>query len=184
MSVQLGQEVGYSIRFEDRTSPKTLIKYMTDGMLLRECLIDQLLTQYQVIIIDEVHERKIQTDIIMCLLKKVCAKRPDFKLVITSATLNSNKFSKYFNDCPMFKIPGRVFPVKIFFTQKPEQEYLQSAVQCALNIHLSEGKGDILLFLTGQEEIETACAMLQQKVKKIEDEIGPLLIHPVYAALP
>ena len=107
---QLGQEVGYTIRFEDMTSPATKIKYMTDGMLQREVLMDPDLKRYSVIMLDEAHERTIATDVLFALLKKTLKRRPDLKVIVTSATLDADKFSAYFNECPIFSIPGRTFP--------------------------------------------------------------------------
>ena len=106
--VQLGAEVGYTIRFEDCTSPETQIKYMTDGMMLRECLVDTELSRYSVIILDEAHERTIHTDVMFGLLKKVILKRKDLKLIVTSATLDAVKFSSYFYEAPIFTIPGEL----------------------------------------------------------------------------
>ncbi|KAG0274384.1 DEAH-box ATP-dependent RNA helicase prp22, partial [Linnemannia exigua] len=116
---RLGQEVGYTIRFEDCTSPETKIKYMTDGMLMRECLVDMTMSQYSVIILDEAHERTVSTDVLFGLLKQVCKKRKDLKIIVTSATLDAEKFSTYFYDCPIFTIPGRTFPVEILYTRDP-----------------------------------------------------------------
>lgn len=101
MDVKLGQEVGYSIRFEDNTSPNTFLKYMTDGMLLREAMSDPLLTRYSAVILDEAHERTLNTDILMGLLKEVCRKRKDLQVVVMSATLDAGKFQKYFDDAPL-----------------------------------------------------------------------------------
>lgn len=101
MDVKLGQEVGYSIRFEDNTSPSTFLKYMTDGMLLREAMSDPLLTRYSAVILDEAHERTLNTDILMGLLKEVCRKRKDLQVVVMSATLDAGKFQKYFDDAPL-----------------------------------------------------------------------------------
>ena len=112
MNVQLGDEVGYSIRFEDCTKKeKTVIKYMTDGVLLRESLNDPDLDQYSAIIMDEAHERSLNTDVLFGLLKKISARRRDLKLIITSATMNSERFSEFFGGVPVFNIPGRTFPV-------------------------------------------------------------------------
>lgn len=138
------------MRFEDKTSKQTIIKYMTDGILLRESLIDPLLEQYKVIILDEIHERKVSTDILMSLLKKISQQwEEDFKLILTSATMDSKKFSKFFYDCSVYKIPGRSFPVEVFYAKKPETEYLITSVQSVIHIHLNQPAGDILLFLTG-----------------------------------
>ena len=152
---RVGQEVGYTIRFEDCTSPETKIKYMTDGMLQREVLLDPDLKRYSVIILDEAHERTISTDVLFGLLKKTLKRRPDLKLIVTSATLDAEKFSNYFNQCPIFTIPGRTYPVEILYTKEPESDYLDAALITVMQIHLSEPPGDILLFLTGQVEIDT-----------------------------
>uniref|UniRef100_A0A7S3QLZ2 RNA helicase n=2 Tax=Dunaliella TaxID=3044 RepID=A0A7S3QLZ2_DUNTE len=181
---RLGEEVGYAIRFEDCTTADTVIKYMTDGMLLRECLLDDQLTQYSVIILDEAHERTIHTDVLFGLLKEVARKRPDFKLVVTSATLDAEKFSSYFFDCPIFTIPGRTYPVEIMYTKAPESDYLDAALITVMQIHLSEPEGDILLFLTGQEEIETACQILYERMKSLGPAVPELLVLPVFSALP
>lgn len=114
---RLGEEVGYAIRFEDCTSPSTVIKYMTDGMLLREALLDDSLSSYSVIILDEAHERTIHTDVLFGLLKGIIRKRKDLKVIVTSATLDAEKFSAYFFDCPIFTIPGRTFPVETLYTK-------------------------------------------------------------------
>lgn len=116
--------MGYSIRFEDCTSPETVIKYMTDGMLLREALMDDTLAAYSVIMLDEAHERTIHTDVLFGLLKGIVKRRPDLKLIVTSATLDADKFSEYFFGCPIFTIPGRTFPVEILYATAPENDYL------------------------------------------------------------
>lgn len=146
---RLGQEVGYTIRFEDCTSTETKIKYMTDGMLLRECLLDPDLNQYAIVILDEAHERTISTDVLFGLMKKTVKKRPDLKLIVTSATLNAVKFSTYFFEAPIFTIPGRTFPVEILYTKEVETDYLDASLITVMQIHLTEPPGDILVFLTG-----------------------------------
>ena len=184
MGVRLGQEVGYQMRFEDFTSPKTIIKYMTDGMLLRECLLDPALRQYSVIMLDEAHERTIPTDVLFGLIKETLKQRPDLKLIVTSATLDAEKFSQYFHDCPIFRIPGRIFPVEIMYANEPEEDYLSAALLTVQQIHLQEPAGDILLFLTGQEEIDTAAQILRKRMDDLGDEAPPLVILRVYSALP
>ncbi|EIM92633.1 P-loop containing nucleoside triphosphate hydrolase protein [Stereum hirsutum FP-91666 SS1] len=181
---RLGQEVGYTIRFEDCTSPETRIKYMTDGMLQRECLIDPDLSNYSIIMLDEAHERTISTDVLFGLLKKAIKRRPDLKLIVTSATLDAEKFSKYFFGCPIFTIPGRTFPVEILYTKEPESDYMDASLITVMQIHLSEPRGDILLFLTGQEEIDTACEILYERMKALGPKVPELLILPIYSALP
>tara|TARA_B110000977_G_scaffold173543_1_gene226774 strand:+ start:4236 stop:7760 length:3525 start_codon:yes stop_codon:yes gene_type:complete len=181
---RLGEEVGYAIRFEDMTSPETVIKYMTDGMLLREALLDDLLSNYCLIMLDEAHERTIHTDVLFGLLKKCCAKRPDLKIIVTSATLDAEKFSSYFMNCPIFTIPGRTFPVEVMYTKAPESDYMDAALITVMQIHLTEPEGDILLFLTGQEEIDAACQTLFERMKGLGPSVPDLHVLPVYSSLP
>ncbi|KAL0283913.1 UNVERIFIED_CONTAM: putative pre-splicing factor ATP-dependent RNA helicase DEAH5 [Sesamum angustifolium] len=181
---RLGEEVGYAIRFEDCTSPETVIKYMTDGMLLREILIDEDLSQYSVIMLDEAHERTIHTDVLFGLLKQLVKRRPDLRLIVTSATLDAEKFSGYFFNCNIFTIPGRTFPVEILYTKQPESDYLDASLITVLQIHLTEPEGDVLLFLTGQEEIDYACQCLYERMKGLGRNVPELIILPVYSALP
>ena len=181
---RLGQEVGYTIRFEDCTSQETKIKYMTEGMMLRECLIDFDLMQYSVIMLDEAHERTVHTDVLFGLLKSTVKKRKDLKLIVTSATLDAVKFSEYFFGAPIFTIPGRTFPVEIMYTKEPEPDYMDASLITVMQIHLTEPPGDILLFLTGQEEIDTACEILFERMKSLGPDVPELIILPVYSALP
>ena len=180
----LGQEVGYTIRFEDCTTNETIIKYMTDGMLLRESLIDSEMKAYSLIMLDEAHERGISTDVLFGLLKKAVQLRPELKLIVTSATLDAVKFSEYFFEAPIFTIPGRTFPVEILYSREPETDYLDASLITIMQIHLNEPPGDILLFLTGQEEIDTACEVLFERMKSMGSDIPELVILPIYSALP
>ncbi|KDP35779.1 hypothetical protein JCGZ_10415 [Jatropha curcas] len=184
MGVKLGHEVGYSIRFEDCTSEKTVLKYMTDGMLLREFLGEPDLASYSVVMVDEAHERTLSTDILFGLVKDIARFRPDLKLLISSATLDAEKFSDYFDSAPIFKIPGRRFPVEIHYTRAPEADYLDAAIVTALQIHVTQPPGDILVFLTGQEEIETAEEILKHRTRGLGTKIAELIICPIYANLP
>lgn len=174
--------MGFTIRFEDCTSPETRIKYMTDGMLLRESLIDPSLPSYSVIMLDEAHERTVHTDVLFGLLKKAARKRPDLKLIVTSATLDAGKFSSYFGDAPIFNIPGRTFPVEIVYEPSPALDYLDESIAKVVQIHTTEPTGDILVFLTGQDEIELVCDILQEQ--SFPKHLGKLLVLPVYSALP
>lgn len=183
MDVEVGELVGYTIRFEDNTSDKTRLKYLTDGMLLREAMLDPSLSKYSVIIIDEAHERTVATDILMGLLKELIPKRKDLKIIIMSATLDAGKFQEHFEDAPVLKIPGRTFPVDILYTSKPEKDYLEAAIKTVVRIHLYEDPGDILLFLTGEEEIMTACNEIQWRIQDLGQDAGPILILPLYSAL-
>jgi len=180
---ELGDTVGYSIRFEDCTGPETKIKYMTDGVLLRETLRDEEIYNYSVIIMDEAHERSLNTDVLFGIMKRVVAQRRDFRLVVTSATLDKEKFSDFFGRVPTFMIPGRTFPVEVMYHKTPCEDYVEAAVKQALTIHLSHPPGDILLFLTGQEEIECACFTLQERLGELEGA-PELAILPIYSQLP
>jgi len=185
MDTKLGNEVGYSIRFEDYTSDKTVIKYMTDGIMLRELLAEPDLKSYSVIIIDEAHERTLHTDVIFGLIKDISKYRKDLKILISSATLDAEKFRDYFDNAPIFKIPGRRFPVDIFYTKAPEADYIEASVVTALQIHVTQPlPGDILVFLTGQEEIELAHEMLLSRMKGLGKKIGELKVLDIYSALP
>lgn len=186
MDVKLGEEVGYSIRFEDMTGPKTMLKYMTDGMLLREAMHDHEMSRYSCIILDEAHERTLSTDILMALLKQISLRRSDLKIIIMSATLDAQKFQKYFNDAPLLAVPGRTHPVEIFYTPEPERDYVDAAIRTVLQIHASEPEGDILLFLTGEDEIEDACRKISLEADELIREIdaGPLAVYPLYGTLP
>ncbi|CAG7563145.1 unnamed protein product [Fusarium equiseti] len=186
MDVTLGEEVGYSIRFEDMTGPKTMLKYMTDGMLLREAMHDHEMSRYSCIILDEAHERTLATDILMALLKQISMRRPDLKIIIMSATLDAQKFQKYFNDAPLLAVPGRTHPVEIFYTPEPERDYVEAAIRTVLQIHASEPEGDVLLFLTGEDEIEDACRKISLEADELMREVdaGPLAVYPLYGTLP
>ncbi|XP_072396824.1 pre-mRNA-splicing factor ATP-dependent RNA helicase DHX16 [Diabrotica undecimpunctata] len=184
MGVKLGNEVGYAIRFEDCTSERTVIKYMTDGTLHREFLSEPDLASYSVMIIDEAHERTLHTDILFGLVKDIARFRPDLKLLISSATLDVTKFSEFFDDAPVYQIPGRRFPVDIYYTKAPEADYVDACVVSVLQIHVTQPLGDILVFLTGQDEIETCQELLQDKVRRLGSKVKELLILPLYANLP
>ncbi|KAB8241103.1 P-loop containing nucleoside triphosphate hydrolase protein [Aspergillus flavus] len=173
MGVKLGNEVGYAIRFEDNTSDKTVLKYMTDD-----------LGQYSALMIDEAHERTVPTDIACGLLKDIAKARPDLKLLISSATMDAQKFQQYFDDAPIFNIPGRRYPVDIHYTSQPEANYLAAAITTVFQIHVTQGPGDILVFLTGQEEIEAAEQSLQETARKLGSKIPEMIICPIYANLP
>ncbi|CAI5949617.1 unnamed protein product [Closterium sp. NIES-65] len=181
---KLGHEVGYSIRFEDCTSDKTILKYMTDGMLLREFLSEPDLASYSVMMVDEAHERTLHTDVLFGLVKDIARFRPDLKLLISSATLDAEKFSEYFDFAPIFRIPGRRYPVDIHYTKAPEADYLDAAVVTVLQIHVTQPAGDVLVFLTGQEEIEAAEEILRHRTKGLGTKIAEMIICPIYANLP
>jgi pre-mRNA-splicing factor ATP-dependent RNA helicase DHX16 len=184
MGVKVGNEVGYSIRFEDATSDKTILKYMTDGMLLREFMTEPDLGAYSALMIDEAHERTVHTDILLALIKDLSRERPELKILISSATMNAAKFAEYFDDAPIFNIPGRRYPVDIHYTQQPEANYLAAAITTVFQIHTTQGKGDILVFLTGQDEIQSAEERITDVARKLGSRVKELIICPIYANLP
>ena len=190
MGVRLGDEVGYSIRFEDCTGPKTLVKYMTDGMLLREFLMEPDLASYSVIIVDEAHERTLHTDVLLGLVKDIALFREDIKVIISSATVDAHKFAAYFagadgEPAPIYTIPGRRFPITYYYTKASEADYVQAAIVTVLQIHVTQDvPGDILVFLTGQEEIETAAEEIARRTRGLGTRVRELVVCPIYAALP
>ncbi|RLV90896.1 Pre-mRNA-splicing factor ATP-dependent RNA helicase prp16 [Spathaspora sp. JA1] len=192
MGCVLGQQVGFSIRFEDRTDHTTVIKYMTEGILLREILVDPILSKYSCIIIDEAHERSLNTDILLGLFRNLLMKRRDLKLIVTSATMNADKFTRFFGSAPQFTIPGRTYPVEVFFNKSTCSDYVEAAVKQILTVHLRNSTttdnkyindGDILVFMTGQEDIEITCDLLREKLDLLESP-PPLDIYPIYSTMP
>eukprot|EP00397_Hematodinium_sp_SG-2012_P015682 GEMP01015975.1.p1 GENE.GEMP01015975.1~~GEMP01015975.1.p1 ORF type:complete len:609 (+),score=145.43 GEMP01015975.1:27-1829(+) len=181
MDVELGNEVGYLIRFEDVTSESTVIKYMTDGMLLRECMTDSTMASYSVIVLDEAHERTLSTDVLFGLLKRVIEKRKDLKVLVMSATLDERKFQKYFDDAPLLSVSGRMFPVEVFYSLRATKDYVREAVDTVISIHRYEEDGDVLVFLTGEEEIENACYAI---AAELTDDEKPVTVLPLYSSLP
>ena len=190
MNEKLGGVVGYSVRFDEMTSKDTMIKYLTDGMLLRELLSDPNLSRYSTIILDEAHERTLRTDILFGMIKRIQASRPAnqaLKIIIMSATLDPKKFELFFKNVGVYRVPGRMFPVKLLYTVEPVQDYIDTAILTIFQIHTDpkyvQG-GDILVFLTGQEEIEA--------IQKTLEEFGPqcppgslkMIVCPIFASLP
>ena len=193
MNVKCGHEVGYAIRFEENVTLTTKIIYMTDGIFLRYLLSDNQMSDFSVIIIDEAHERSIYTDVIFGIIKQLIQKRKDLRVIISSATLSTTKFQNYFFEAPVIQVPGRRYPVDIYYTKSPEPDYIEAAVITALQIHISQADelfkeenygGDILIFLTGQEEIELAKRMINNQLKKLRGQIPNCVVLPIYAALP
>lgn len=166
----IGQEVGYSIRFEDKTSNKTKIKYVTDGVLLREFMSNPNLDGYDVIILDEAHERSLQTDILMGLLHELQQKKPDLRLVVMSATLQVDLFMNFFKDCNLVVVPGRQYPVDIYYTNESQSDFVDAAFIACLQIHHEEDPGGVLVFLPGQDEIENLHQLLEEHLPFIESK--------------
>ncbi|KAM7269320.1 hypothetical protein ACFE04_024817 [Oxalis oulophora] len=153
LNVPLGDEVGYAIRFEDRTSERTKIKYLTDGVLLRESLSNPELDDYSVL--------------------------------ITSATLDGEKVSKFFSDCPVLNVPGKLYPVEILYSKESPKSYLESALKTAIDIHVREPEGDILIFMTGQDDIEKLVSKLENRVRNLEEgSCLDAIVLPLHGSLP
>ncbi|XP_050308883.1 ATP-dependent RNA helicase DHX33 [Anthonomus grandis grandis] len=186
----VGDYVGYTVRFEDVTSKKTKIKYVTDGMLLREAISDRLLMEYTVVILDEAHERTIHTDVLFGIVKKAQKIREErnlapLKIIITSATMDVDHFSKYFDNCSVVYLEGRTYPVNIHYTKKPQDDYQTSCVSTFFQIHKNAPPDhDVLIFLTGQEEIETCAHQIRILAKDPEVEGPPVKVCTLYAAQP
>ena len=171
----------------------TFLKYMTDGLLFREVMNDPNLDRYSTIILDEAHERSVAIDILMGLLKRIVKRRKDLKIIIMSATLDAHKFQKYFTDLttgetpPLFKVPDRAHPVEIIYVRERQPDHVKAAIHAVIKIHRSQDPGDILLFLTGQEEIEDACRKIKIEADDLlasnPDTIGPLTCVPLYSSL-
>ncbi|KAJ1490877.1 P-loop containing nucleoside triphosphate hydrolase protein, partial [Baffinella frigidus] len=184
---ECGDEIGYAIRFEDITSDKTRVKYLTDGILLRELLTDRLLSDYSVVMLDEAHERSLHTDILFALMKEVVTARPDdFRLLVTSATLDVSKFSHYFFDAPTIDVPGRCFPVEIQHVDS--NRYVDKAMELVDVLHSTEPtEHHILVFLTGEDEIVRCCQGVNQKIKRRQDDgeaVQGLRICMLHSSLP
>ncbi|KAK8869932.1 hypothetical protein IAR55_000500 [Kwoniella newhampshirensis] len=192
----LGDEVGYTIRFEDLSSPtRTKIKYMTDGMLFRETMMDPLLSKYSVIMIDEAHERGAYTDLLLGLVKKIMRKRPELRVIISSATIDAEDFLEYFNtnadgtdraqdDAVIVSLEGRMFPVEVCYLKEPCADYAEAAVQTVFDIHMKEPPGDVLVFLTGREEIDQVIQQVSDRLQSLPSAAPKLLPLPLYATLP
>ncbi|KAL1513446.1 hypothetical protein ABEB36_002857 [Hypothenemus hampei] len=188
--LSVGDYVGYTVRFEDVTSKKTKIKFVTDGMLLREAINDRLLLQYSVIILDEAHERTIHTDVLFGIVKKAQKVREErnlapLKVIIMSATMDVDHFAQYFNDCPVVYLEGRTYPINVHFTKQPLEDYQTACVATFFQIHKqAPPSDDVLIFLTGQEEIETCAHQIRLLAKDPEVEGPPVKVYTLYAAQP
>lgn len=189
VGTELGGKVGYTIRFEDVTSSATKIKYLTDGCLLRESISDPLLMNYSVIILDEAHERTVHTDILFGIVKSAQLQRKQklmmpLKVVIMSATMDYNHFSEYFNNATAYSISGRKYSIDVFHSSKKQEEYVHSALVAVFQIHQTADDGDILVFCTGQEEIETLVQDTKEIAKNLKPGCRMVIACPLFSALP
>jgi len=183
VATPLGDTVGYSVRFNDKTSAKTRIKLMTDGILLSEFQSDPMLSEYEVIIIDEAHERSLNIDFLLGFLKQLLRKRSDLKVIVTSATIDPQSFSTYFDNAPIVLVEGRTFPVSVIYQPIEALENLSSVdpilngVQHAIDSCVAESTGDILIFSHGEGEIKSITNYLRKSL------MSEMQILPLYARL-
>lgn len=196
---ELGKDVGYSIRFEDVTSAATKIKLLTDGLLIREALVDPLLSRYSVIMVDEAHERSISTDVLLGLLKKILKRRPELRVIISSATLQAEEFLAFFSDQAIIdgddeatkkdrtgsiiSIEGRTFPIDVLYLDSPTEDYVERTISTVFDIHAGEPEGDILVFLTGRDEIDNAVVAISERAADLQPGTQSILVLPLYAGL-
>ncbi|KAJ6036091.1 hypothetical protein N7540_000370 [Penicillium herquei] len=199
MRCKVGEAVGYSIRFEDLTSAETRVKFLTDGMLLREALVDPLLSRYSVIMVDEAHERSLSTDVLLGILKKIRKKRPELRIIISSATLQAEDFLRFFAGDEyrpdadpaelggsvgrIISLEGRMYPVDTLFLESPAEDYVERAVKTVFDIHTQESEGDILVFLTGREEIDRAIQLISERAAELHPKSPSLVPLPLFAGL-
>jgi ATP-dependent helicase HrpA len=177
-----GNIVGYKIRFHDETTAETRIKFMTDGVLLAELIHDPILKRYGVIILDEAHERSLNIDFLIGLLKNILPQRPDLKLIVTSATIDTSAFSEYFSDAPVVRIEGRTYPVEVRYIPVPDDQfdekdgYIDHCIQAIIDLYMSEPPGDILAFLPTEQDIRTCCDLLA-------GQLDDVVILPMFGRL-
>ncbi|KNC83419.1 ATP-dependent RNA helicase DHX35, variant [Sphaeroforma arctica JP610] len=192
---RIGGKVGYSVRFDNAEGATTQIKYMTDGMLVRETLMDPLLQRYSTIMVDEAHERGLYTDVLLGLLRKIMKKRSDLRVIVSSATLDAEAFAEFFetnddltapenNTATILSVEGRMHHVDIHYRRFPVPNYMQACADSVMQIHSKEGAGDVLVFLTGQDEVDQVVDMLSDRASSVSDARLRLLPMPLYASLP
>jgi HrpA-like RNA helicase len=183
----LGDRVGYSVRFDEKSSANTKIRFVTDGMLLREVLSDPKLSRYAVIILDEAHERTLRTDILFGLVKRIQKERrhtnKPLRLVVMSATLDAERFAEYLS-AKILYVSGRQFPVVVKNTIEPQADLLDTALVTTFQIHADHPPGDILVFLCGQDDIERLEALIKEHAKHLPKDNPRLVPLPLYASLP
>jgi pre-mRNA-splicing factor ATP-dependent RNA helicase DHX16 len=186
MNARCGGLVGYNVRFDNKTSERTEIEFLTDGMMLKTIMSEPTLGSFGAIMIDEAHERSLATDILLGLLRDLIRTRQDLRVVVASATIEADKFAKFFGGAPLVKVSGRTFPVSTKYLPEPEEDYVAAAAIAALQTHLDEPlPGDILVFLPGQEDIERCIDIINESIQSMEQgSVRPLVVLPVFSTLP
>jgi len=197
----LGDTVGYTIRFDDKTSKeRTRIKFLTDGVLIREMSENPLLPQYSVIMIDEAHERSIATDVLLGLLKKVQKRRPELRIIISSATLEAEKLVEFFDTSrsgplaghsaggpsrkpAVISVAGRMHSVQCHYLQEPTSDYVRAAAEAVIQLHKEGLPGDVLVFMSGQQEIEDTVQLIREEARNLQSRVG-ILALPLFSGLP
>ncbi|HYY11901.1 MAG TPA: ATP-dependent RNA helicase HrpA, partial [Kineosporiaceae bacterium] len=193
LSTEVGQTVGYTVRFTDEVGPTTLVKLMTDGILLAEIQRDRLLTRYDTIIVDEAHERSLNIDFILGYLKQLLPRRPDLKVIVTSATIDPERFSRHFGDAPIVEVSGRTYPVEVRYRpldadsdedddEDGEPKDQVQGICEAVEELAGEGDGDVLVFLSGEREIRDTAEALRARVQTSRRLRGTEVL-PLYARL-
>ncbi|RUS75928.1 hypothetical protein EGW08_016316, partial [Elysia chlorotica] len=191
----LGDEVGYLIRFDNSCDEeKTRVKFMTDGMMIREIMKDPLLRKYSIILLDEAHERALNTDIVLGLLRKIQKKRKDLKLIVASATLDAEEMRDFFNtndtDDPekdtasILTVEGREYPVDIHYTLDPVPNYIKASVDTVMKIHFNEQSGDVIVFMTGLHEVDDVVSQLISEARKLKKDDMKMRVLPMHGSLP
>ncbi|CAO1632077.1 unnamed protein product [Parajaminaea phylloscopi] len=188
----LGDEVGYTIQLEDFSHPeRTRLRFLTNGSLFMECMRDPLLSKYSVIMVDEAHERSAYSDLLVALLKKIRRKRPELRIIISSATLDAQAMVDYFEDdteqersqVTTLSLEGRSFPVEVAYLHKPCSDYVQACIDTVWSVHLTETAGDILVFVTGREEIDRCLQSLSDRMLGMAEGSLPLQLLPLHAGI-
>ncbi|KAG5372845.1 putative ATP-dependent RNA helicase DHR2 [Yarrowia sp. C11] len=179
----LGKEVGYTVRFQNSSGPSTKIKYLTDGMLLRELMLDNDLNKYSTIILDEAHERTVLTDLLLGFLKNLVQKRDNLRVVVMSATLDAERFANFFDGCPILLVEGKQYPVERFYLPSGADDIVDTVCQSVVQLNSSELSGDILVFLAGQEEIDKCVDVINEVADKVSKKVPLMIPLPLYASL-
>ena len=191
----LGDEVGFAVRFDSRCDRSlTRLKFVTDGLLIREMMSDPLLSNYSVIMLDEAHERSLCTDIVVGLVKKIQRRRPELRVIVASATLDAEKVRDFFNtnvsgdpsqdDVAIISVEGRMFPIDIFYALDPAPDFVKATIDTIKKIHHNEPPGDILAFLTGQDDIDMVVRALINEARQQPRDAMRMRVLPMHGGLP